>query len=73
MSKRVGDEAAFPYEYAQERGLTIREYFAAMALQGILAGVDITTFGTATGAFSQSAVEYADAIIEALNKKEVGA
>jgi hypothetical protein len=44
-------------------GLTKREYFAAIALQGILSQHDSRPTYTAT-----LAVEYADALIDALNK-----
>lgn len=48
-------------------GLTKREYFASMALQGIIAnkdGLDIKIERIA-----ESAVDMADALIEELNKK----
>jgi hypothetical protein len=44
-------------------GLTKREYFAAMALKGILSQDDSRPSDAATWA-----VEYADALIDALNK-----
>jgi hypothetical protein len=44
-------------------GLTKREYFAAIALQGILSQHDSRPSYAAT-----LAVEYADALIDALNK-----
>jgi hypothetical protein len=44
-------------------GLTKREYFAAMALQGLLA-----LGGVVYQSPVKSAVEYADALIEELNK-----
>lgn len=57
-----GDDAAFP---GSQPGLTKREYFAAMALQGLLAD--------GTNAFESEeiryAVAFADALIEALNRK----
>lgn len=58
--------------YGNMNGLTKREYFAVMALQGILAGVSgvealasVHSSNWVTGA-----VEAADALIEALNKEE---
>jgi len=51
-------------------GLTKREYFAAMAMQGLLANgsdVDLTLPDSTIG-ISRDAVEYADALIAALNK-----
>lgn len=44
-------------------GLTKREYFAAMALQGLLAQGGIVYQSSV-----KSAVEYADALIDELNK-----
>lgn len=68
-----GDDPAFskPASYddyygldGSQEGLTKREYFAAMALQGLLAN------NTSIHKYSvQSAVEYADDLIEELNKK----
>jgi hypothetical protein len=46
-----------------DTGLTKREYFAAVALQGILSQDDSRPSDAATWA-----VEYADALIDALNK-----
>lgn len=47
-------------------GLTKREYFAAMALQGILSRErPISSYQVA----AEDAVGFADALIEALNKK----
>lgn len=45
--------------------LTKREYFAALAMQGILACP--TQY---TGSCSANALKYADALIEALNKED---
>ena len=61
-------------------GLTKREYFAAMAMQGMLAGVwttdDMSDFEDEPEAFREhqaivagSCVSYADALIAALNKE----
>lgn len=47
-------------------GLTKREYFAAMALQGILA--DDSKLSINSKFVSGLAVEYADALIKALNE-----
>jgi hypothetical protein len=46
-------------------GLTKREYFAAMAMQGMLANTNIN--GNLSD-FANEAVRHADALIEALNK-----
>ena len=47
-------------------GLTKREYFAAMALQGLLAGDTIQHLSYQSDA--RTAVEYADYLIQALNR-----
>ena len=54
------NDAAFSY------GLTKREYFAAMALQGLLAQPSYLDFHLK----AEKAVRLADALIEELNKKE---
>lgn len=57
---------AFSNEF--NNGLTKREYFAAMAMQGLLAGsYDSMAMGYAS--ISEAAVGHADALIEALNKE----
>jgi len=58
------DEYNFPVN-----GLTKREYFAAMAMQGYLASVPSDVVERPEYAASH-AVKYADALINALNKKE---
>jgi hypothetical protein len=55
---------AFPIDERMEGGLTKREYFAAMAFQGLC-----VTPGTAKEN-AAIAVLMADALIEELNKKE---
>jgi len=57
-------------------GLTKREYFAAMAMQAIIAADDATTIMSMAEQFSATpeltvamvATDHADALIEALNK-----
>jgi glycerol kinase len=49
-------------------GLTKREYFAAMAMQGILSNED-NSYETAEDK-AETAVKSADALIEALNKEK---
>lgn len=61
------DEPIQPIEYNGNylsNGLTKREYFAAMALQGILANNSTTT----TEYYAIDAVRIADALIDELNK-----
>lgn len=61
-------ESAYPYVDcggdAISLGLTKREYFAAMAFQGLLA--DSEVMGEALG-IACTAVKFADALIDALN------
>lgn len=66
------DESAYPvYDAGQqmEAGLTKREYFAAMAMQGMVANP------TANGRpedYAADAVAQADALIEALDRAKEG-
>jgi hypothetical protein len=61
------NEPAYPnIQVASLKGLTKREYFSAMAMQGIIAnkdGLDIKI-----ERIVESAVDTADALIEELNK-----
>jgi hypothetical protein len=50
-------------------GLTKREYFAAMAMQGVCASHNAVT----ANEVAKWSVKAADALIEALNKQEVAA
>lgn len=52
----------------QTPGLTKREAFAAMAMQGICAGPDFA--GMSEETIAESAVSQADALIAALNREE---
>lgn len=55
----------------QQYGLTKREYFAAMAMQGILSNSpDWEDSDRCLKWVSESSAKYADALIEALNKTE---
>lgn len=70
------DDSAFPHDVGQgtgeriiSEGITIREYFAGLAMQGMLAaceGFDGTP--SFQKHLTESAVKQADALIEALNK-----
>jgi hypothetical protein len=62
--ERAGEQ--FYTDIFSTGGLTKREYFAAMAMQGILAS-SADRGETAAG---NMAVKFADAIIQALNKDE---
>jgi hypothetical protein len=70
------NEAATGYGFATnhiryyEKGLTKREYFAAMAMQGLSAfnGTIDGKFNITPNDIASKSVIYADALIEALNK-----
>ena len=66
METKANEPAYLNKQVASWEGLTKREYFAAMALQGIIAnkdGLDIKI-----ERIVESAVDTADALIEELNK-----
>lgn len=66
MSTKWND-CAFPMDVScgpNQTGLTKREYFAAMAMQGLA-----TLDGTPEGYIAKYAVKHADALIEELNKE----
>jgi vacuolar-type H+-ATPase catalytic subunit A/Vma1 len=61
------NDSAFPVdsgEMGMTEGLTKREYFAAMAMQGILS----SSADRGTSAVAKNAVEFADALMEKLNQ-----
>lgn len=65
----------FPSSPDQQSGLNLREYFAAQALQGLLANPKLQTTAIALDEeislhadFAKEAVELADALIKALNQ-----
>jgi hypothetical protein len=63
----VPSKPVFPAAGSRPDSLSIREYFAAVALQGILAGTwALTRQGIAADAAAKKAVEYADALIAQL-------
>ena len=60
------------HDFSINKGLTKREYFAAMAMQGILAS---NTAGMSSSridifAFAEQGVKAADALIKALNETQ---
>lgn len=64
------NDAAMPIcteSYVEEDGLTKREYFAALAMQGLFAN---SVNNGSSRTFAEIAVKAADHLIEALNKKE---
>ena len=64
-----GSDTAYPdnRQNSETYGLTKREYFAAMALQGSLAS-EAPQFTSTVATHASMAVQYADALIEALKK-----
>ena len=52
-----------------ELGLTKREYFAAMAMQGLLANSSLQEWSEPEAETACEAVEQSDALIAALNKR----
>jgi len=68
MSKT--DEPAFPTDAkVLRRGLTKREYFAAMAMQGIARDWSNDVTNWRIEKMAKCAVEYADALLAALERK----
>lgn len=68
-------DTAFPRVESAESiyttpGLTIRQYFAARAMQGILANCHIGGNGYDSGYISNLAITHGDALIEELNKTQ---
>jgi hypothetical protein len=61
---------AFPRNYDSNghNGLTKREYFATLCLQGLLANSVLTQGYSPAKRTAEEAVTYADALIEALNQ-----
>lgn len=78
MSTENANESAFPFEYNSwedndlvrraKSGMSKREYFAAMAMQGICA-TGITKEGTNHEYFAQQAVKIADELLKQLEQK----
>ncbi len=67
-NKTQPNASAFYYDYStyfpELKGLTKREYFAAMAMQGILSNPNRSHFPTRN---ANDAIEAADALIKTLN------
>lgn len=62
------DKQAFPGQFAgsNKPGMTMREYYAGLAMQGLIQSMDDTT---PFEVIARDAVEAADALIEEMNKK----
>lgn len=69
MEKTLEYRPAFPASNDTTTGLTKREYFAAMALQGILSNA-ATNNDVETSHIVEDACLFADALIEELNKEQ---
>ncbi len=69
MIKTQPCSSAFPTSEEQTVGLTKREYFAAIALQGILAG-RMADSEVSDQDWAEWAVKLADELVAALNKTE---
>jgi len=65
--KTIGNYCAFPAGMNDNQGLTKREYFAIMALQGLLAGAD---FNMQLNELVLQSLSCADALIKALNAED---
>jgi len=53
-----------------EGGLTKREHFAAMMMQGLASNPNYTSFALFKHDHARKSVEFADELIEALNKQK---
>lgn len=72
MPKTKPEDHAYPIdtedgEWPLANGLTKREYFAAMAMQGLIAEEDRPARETSKG-LASCAVDHADALINQLNR-----
>jgi hypothetical protein len=67
--KTLPNDNAFAAENVSE-GLTKREYFTAIAMQGLLAANGDNELPFEYEAIAEESVDMADALISALNKKE---
>lgn len=63
------NDTAFPDQHLIGQGLTKREFFAAMALQGILFDCNLHPIKTFIG-FTDMAVKIADELIISLNQTQ---
>lgn len=71
--KTKPNDIAYPVVYDENlsvhSGLTKREYFAAMAMQGMCSNMDNANLQNSTIIVTSEAVRFADALIEQLNKE----
>lgn len=77
MTTKLGSDPAFPvalddfrdFEHHPALGLTKREYFAAIAMQGIVAS-SVTTEAYTISAMARDSVRLADALLAALENED---
>jgi hypothetical protein len=69
------EQGDFGQYFTNRGGMTLREHYAGLAMQGLLANPEavkasVAVFGekAAIDGFSRAAVEHADALLEALNE-----
>ncbi len=55
-------------QYVEQNGLTKREYFAAMAMQGLLASESRESLFDTAGGAARCAIEHADALLTELER-----
>lgn len=75
MSK-IKDAPAFPSKWTPEEGMTLRQHYAGLAMQGILSsdlGLKTLSDGgvQAVSTFCKVAVDVSEALIAELEKQEV--
>lgn len=75
LTEKIGDvQLAFPAQDATHfhAGMTLRQYYAGLALQGLLVSYKLIDMAPMSGEFAgKLAVKYADATIAALNGDDV--
>ena len=70
--KTKPDDSAVHYLNKDQRGLTKREYFAGLAMQGLLVNVGRNRLTLSDGSVSKMALTIADELIEELSGVEAG-
>ena len=74
--KIIVSQSAFPQKIEHPdgdiytKGLTKREYFAAMAMQGMLANTNVSYGASDAVFYTSDAVFWADKLIKALNESQ---
>jgi len=65
MTDKTGDRPAFPTENILHKGMTLRDYFAAKAMQGLIHHFDFGTFRNDPERLAGWAYDAADAMLKA--------